>query len=398
MSDLPIIFLLLLIVAVLLRVDFVSYIAYVLAGIYVLAHWRTGMSLRRLRVSRHFTDHVFLGETVGVELEIANTSWWPLPWLRCEETPPIALTTGDAIRQVVTLGPKERIHLRYAFGAVRRGYYEIGPTLLAAGDPFGFAEARGQVDLPAHLTVYPRVIPLGQVELASRVPHGAIKSRQPIFTDPARVAGKRPYAAGDPLRSIDWKSSAHLGALQVRKFDPAVSLSTIICLDMNAEAYGRQLRIQASEWGVTVAASLANYLAEQRQAVGVASNGADPLTGARGWSIPPRSGRPHLMKLLEWLARVELADTTPLVAWLPAATVDLAWGTTVIVISPSGDAAICQGLHRLVRAGLNPVLAVVEPHGQFGLVRERAQRLGIAAHLVADEHDLDAWRPRRPGL
>ena len=48
-------------------------------------------------------------------------------------------------------------------------------------------------------------------------------------------------------------------------------------------------------------------------------------------------------------------------------------------------------MHRLLRAGLNPVLVVIEPHGQFGVIRERARRLGVAAHLVANERDLKRW-------
>jgi hypothetical protein len=140
-----------------------------------------------------------------------------------------------------------------------------------------------------------------------------------------------------------------------------------------------------------VAASLANYLADQRQAVGVGSNGVDPLSGMARWTIPPRPGRVHLMKLLEWLARVQTADTTPLADWLSTAALDLSWGTTVIAISPTGDEGICRSLHRLQRAGLNPVLVVIEPHGQFGTIRERAHRLGVAAHLVAAENDLKRW-------
>ena len=202
----------------------------------------------------------------------------------------------------------------------------------------------------------------------------------------------RDYRSGDPLQAIDWKSSARVGSLQVKKYEPAVSLTTVIFLDLNAAAYARQLKISASEWAIVVAASLASYLVGQRQAVGLASNGMDPLTGSRGWIIPARPGRTHLMKLLEWLARVQQVEATPLADWLPTAAVGLAWGTTVVAITPSGDEATCTALHRLRRAGLNPVLVAVEPHGQFGVVQERGRRLGVLAYLVADEDDLKRWQ------
>lgn len=397
MSDLPLVLFLLLIVALLLRLEVVFYVVYVLAGAYALARWWTGNSLRRLQVSRRFTDHIFTGEQTRVEIEIANRSWWPVPWLRYEETPPLRLGAPETLRRAVSLRGKEQVRFGYELTGLQRGYYPIGPGVLRTGDLFGFAEAEGAFDPPSHLVVYPRVIPLARVELTSRAPHGTIASRQHIFADPARVSGVRPYQSGDPWRSIDWKSSARARDLQVKKVDPAVSLTTIIFVDLNTDTYSRNLRISASEWGIVVAASLANYLAAERQAVGVGSNGSDPLTDSRCWSLPPRPGRAHLMKVLEYLARVNLAASTPLADWLPSATAGLAWGATVIAVTPSGDEAVCAALHRLRRNGLNPVLVVVEPHGQFGVVRERARRLGVLAFQVSSEHDLKRWQTGRAG-
>jgi len=392
MSDIPILLLLLLVVAVLLRLDFAFYLVYVVAGTYALARWWTGRNLRGVQIHRQFTRHVFLGETVAVEIEIANTRRWPVPWLHLAESVPANLAIGRTLRWAIALGPRERLHVRYELSGRQRGYYLIGPAQVETGDLFGFAEERGQAEQADYLTVYPRVIPLTHLELASRSPYGTIKSQQPIFADPTRVIGKRDYVAGDPLRSVDWKSSAHAGALQVKKYEPAVSLTSMIFLNLNIAEYTRQLRGQASEWAIVVAASLAEYLVGQRQAVGLACNGTDPLLGTTQWIIPARPGRSHLMKLLERLARVQAAETVPLVNWLPSATVGMAWGTTGLVITPAGDEATCYALHRLVRAGLNPVLLVVEPHGQFGVVRERGRQLGLTAHLVADEHDLKRWQ------
>jgi len=111
--------------------------------------------------------------------------------------------------------------------------------------------------------------------------------------------------------------------------------------------------------------------------------------------IPPRPGRVHLMKLLEWLARVQLAETTPLSEWMPIATAGLSWGTTVVVVTSSGDEATCNALHRLRRAGLNPILVAIEPHAQFGVIQERGRRLGVPAFQVADEDDLQRWQSGR---
>lgn len=397
MSELPLVLLILLAVALLLQVDFIFYVVYVLTGTYLLAQWRTRRILPRLLVSRRFTDHIFNGETARVEVEVANPGWWPVPWLRYEESPPSQLTASSALRQVMALRPKERLRFSYDVVGQRRGYYPIGPGRLSTGDLFGFAQAESLYDEPRHLTVYPRVVPLADVGITSHAPHGVIKSAHPIFADPSRISGIRDYHPGDPLRSIDWKSSARAGSLQVKKYEPAVSMTTVIFLDMNMAAYTRAQRASASEWAVVVAASLANYLSSQRQAVGLASNGADSLSGATLWRIPPRPGRGHLMKLLEWLARVQLAEAGSLSGWLPTATADLPWGTTVLAITPCGDEEICRALHRVRRAGLNPALLVVEPYARFGAVQERGRRLGVAVHPAWGEADLARWQIDRRG-
>jgi uncharacterized protein (DUF58 family) len=395
-NELPIILLIMLVIAVMLRLDFVFYLIYVLAGVYIMARWWPSRSVKHIQMRRHFSDHAFLGETVPVELEVENISWLPVPWLRADETSPPTLLAGNPVHQVISLKPHEKVILPYELVGRRRGYYEIGPARLSLGDLFGFSEVNAQLEQRDHLTVYPRVIPLAKVELVSRSPHGTIRSRQPIFEDPDRIIGVRDYLPGDPLHGINWKSSARASKLLVKKLEPAVSLSSMIVLDLDRDAYDYQLRHTHSEWAIVVAASLAHYLTEQRQAIGLASNGRDSVTQTAQWSIPPRPGRVHLMKLLEWLARVEMIETVSLPEWLPTAVHALPWGTVVIVVTPKGDETTCRALHRLQRAGLSPVLVVVEPHGQFGAVRERARRLGFPAHLVSDERDLARWQARAP--
>lgn len=397
MVQLPIALLLLLAIAILLRMDIIFYLVYVLTGAYVLARWWAQRSVSQLQITRRFTDHIFTGENSLVEISITNRGLLPAPWVRYDESPPPELSGSGRLLHALALGPKETTQLRYELAGHQRGVFPVGPGRVSSGDMFGFSDVQGMVEEPRRLVVYPRVIPLAAAPLTSRSPHGTVASRQPIFADPSRVIGVRPYQPGDPVRTIDWKTSARAGQLEVKKTEPAVSLSSAICLDLRADAYSRHLRYSAAEWAIVVAASLANYLVEQRQDVGLASNGRDALTDTTCWTISPRRGRTHLMKLLEWLARVQLvADTRPLVDWLPQATVDLAWGTTVIVVTPSADENTSAALARLRRAGLNPVLIAVEPHAQFGIVYERCRRLGVPAHLAADEADLKRWRVRAP--
>ena len=152
----------------------------------------------------------------------------------------LKLLASRPVRHAVALGARERLQLGYELQGRQRGYYEIGPLMLGTGDLFGFAQAAGRVVGAEHITVYPRVIPLARLRLQSRAPYGTVKSRGRIFADPTHVGGKPDYRPGDPLRTIDWKSSAHGSKLQVKKYDPAVALASVIFLNLPRSEYTRQ--------------------------------------------------------------------------------------------------------------------------------------------------------------
>lgn len=403
---------LLLATGLLLRLDFVFYLAYLSLGIYGLGRWYVPRALRQLRVERHFNDHAFLGETVTVRLTVTNLSRLPVPWVQVDESIPPGIATRARLRAVITLRGCEKMALSYDLAAQRRGYYRLGPLWLTGGDLFGFAEQTYSWP-PAYVTVYPRLIALPRPGLKARLPFGVIASRQPLYDDPARLRGVRNYRSGDSLRQIHWKLSAHTPELMVKAYQPAIDLTSMVALNLNLEEYPRRTRYDMSEWAIVVASSLAAHLIDQRQAVGLVTNGFDPLGDLQGARldaqsgrllcsagaqppppIPPHSGRPHLMKLLERLARLEAEATRPFVSWLPGRLTGLGWGVTVVVITPRGDAAMCQMLHRLAQRGLNPVLIVVDGAGGGPGVRQRARQLGFVAHTVVNETDLmnTPWR------
>jgi hypothetical protein len=323
-----------------------------------------------------------------------------MPWLKVNESLPLELAAATQISHIYTLRPRERVTIDYNLRCLRRGYYPIGPLRLTSGDLFGFADIQSRGEGVQYLTVYPRIIPLVGLALPSRLPFGTLASPQRMFEDPARLRGVREYQAGDSQRRINWKASAHSDSLLVKQFAPAISLESMIFLNLHADEYERQRRYGASEWAIVVAASVATYLEIRRQAVGLAVHGVDSVVentnetlstaARRPMIVPARPGRPHLMKVLEMLARSELLEASePFVAWAQRTAAPLSWGATVIAVTPSGDDLTCQGLHGLVRAGLNVVMLVVEPYNRFGVVQERSRRLGFTAYQVASEQDLD---------
>lgn len=417
----------LLAVAFLLQVDFVFYILYVFVGILLWSRFYTPRAMRRLMAGRDYNKRAFLGEVVPVTLTLYNNHRLRIPWVQFDESVPPELRLEEAVHQAITLGGRQTFQTTYHVRGSQRGYYQLGPLRLSSGDLFGLATPYLGYLAADFLTIYPRIVPLTHLGLPSRLPFGTIASRQRLFEDPARPMGVRDFRSGDSLRQINWKVSGHARRLMVKTFEPAISLETVVLLNLHAGDYQRNERAYTVEWAIVVAASLVSHLVNQRQAVGLITNGVDPLrhqgqtdfdetsgrllyrraqsadkSGGKGekesavaWMPPPilpRNGRSHLMKILEQLARIETDHTIPLDAWASAACVNLGWGVTILVITAQGNETTCNTLHRLVRAGFNPILFAVEADYNFGYVRERARRLGFQAYKVSGMRDLDRWR------
>ena len=145
---------LLIFVAIFFRIDFIVYLLYVLAGVYLLALLWTRHALRTMSIHRSYHDHAFLGEDVQVQLTVRNRSLLPIPWVRIEDSLPLALG-ATPLRTALLMAPRQMVHLSYQFAGHRRGMYAIGPTLIRAGDLFGFEEPPQRSGPAGHITVYP---------------------------------------------------------------------------------------------------------------------------------------------------------------------------------------------------------------------------------------------------
>jgi uncharacterized protein (DUF58 family) len=395
MSDYWIPFLLVLaVIAALLRADFVLTIVYLLLGVWIFGRIWSRRALDAIKVRRIFTPRAFWGERITVHLDLHNDGLLPAVWLQLNESLPVELRIGDpAFRRVVSLGPHSHLKLEYALEGRKRGYYAIGPLMLYSGDVFGVAGGETRRLQSDYVTVYPRIVPLTRVVLPTQSPMGTLRHHQPIYEDPSRIFGKRGYVSGDSLRRVDWKATAASGHLQVKLFEPSIALETEIFLDLNSEAYEFHSRASATELAIVVAASLANWVVRARQAVGLATNGMDPL-GQDGQPprLLPRRGRSNLMRILEVLARLQAGQTSDLVNLIRRESVHLSWGATLILITPRLDEAFFDGLFQARRSGFDIILIPCGPTPGLQRARQIANSFDFPLVHILSEQDLDVWR------
>ncbi|MEZ4623044.1 MAG: DUF58 domain-containing protein [Caldilineaceae bacterium] len=383
--------LILFLVGAFMRMDWVYYLVYVLGGVWIFSHWWIRRVLERLEVQRLMVDHAFLNEKVPVTLRFINHSWLPLPWLQIQEQAPLDVKDAAEYTKVITVGSQSKTDHPYSLYCKRRGYYLVGPLVLRTGDLFGFVNGTRQENKAMPLIVYPQVLSLDQLGLPSRSPFGTLSSRQRLFEDPARIAGVRNYASGDSQRSIHWKASAHENTLLVKKLQPAIALNVMIVLDLNRNAYPYRGEFGYSEWAIVVAASIAKHMIDQRQAVGLLTNGEDAVSEETAVPLAARNGQGHLMNILSTLARVNMRPLeSDLAAWLPSQLLELEWGATIVLVAPQLDEATLWVLHQANRRGSNVIVLVCAPQPNLDEIQSKAKRLGVQVYKTIWEKDLTA--------
>ncbi|MFN3372100.1 MAG: DUF58 domain-containing protein, partial [Chloroflexus sp.] len=176
-----------------------------------------------------------------------------------------------------------------------------------------------------------------------------------------------------------WKTSARLGELQVRELAPVIARETLIALEFSETAYRGRFARDDRERAVIAAASLATALMNRRQAVGLCSNGYDPLTHDRIAPLPPAAELEHLREILARLGRIEPERSSPFLTDLIAADRYLSWGGTLMIITAALDERWLADLTTLSQSGLRIAVALAEPGPTDILL---ARRYGLTAYRI----------------
>lgn len=189
---------------------------------------------------------------------------------------PVSLQlTGRASGRLPRLGAGlAATEAEYVVTPKRRGIATIGPLRLERTDALGVAVAMRRGGGSASLTVLPTVHEL--------VPPGAA-TRADLDPDAVAVFGltgdqrdiiAREYRAGDPMRQVDWRATAHRGELMVRSEAAAAALSTALVFDVREMIWNDPL---VFEWAVECVASLVAAVDARGSTVRLATDLAGPI-------------------------------------------------------------------------------------------------------------------------
>ncbi len=414
---------LILILALLFRMGLLAYAMYVLLGVLITSRvlsqqWATNLSVQR-ECNRLTAE---IGETVAVVVTITNQGVLPIAWVLAEDLlprraimfrPPNLQVEGQRLK-LQMLWSKQEKSMFYRLTCNRRGYYQLGPTVVETGDLFGLHRRFRVANEPHFLLVYPRVIPLEGYDIASRRPIGEVRMTYRLYEDPTRIAGVRAYLPGDPLTRVHWRATARTGELHSKVYEPSTIVGATLLLEFHSGSHRKNNEPFRSELAVTAAASVANAVYLMGQQIGLVTNGRDAVDRIRveGWDFDPRSreqvrrsasmlekserlqpvvvetrrGVEQLRRILETLARVELTDGLRLPELIDETESRLPRDATVIAILPQVNDETVVTLQDLRRRGY-AVAAILNMHDEYDFSGAAAalEAIGVDTHHLKDE-------------
>ncbi len=395
MSNFFIFIIALFILAAVLRVDFFFTVAYFFAAIYLVSRVWSKRMIAQLTVRRNLVNRAFLGDDIDVTLRLENLGWLPIPWLMIHDVYPIELAVMPQFKEVISLKGHATHIAHYQLRARRRGYYEIGPLRLNAGDLLGLHHWQHEPVAAEPVIVYPKICTITQRHLHTQSPQPVLPTSVPIFEDPSRITGVRGYTWGDNPRHIHWTATASTGQMMVKQFQPAIARETAIFLNMAPTDGSRSEQRLGTELAITTAASLAHHIVTvEKLPVGLHTLAVDPLTEAvQRFSLPTRKGREQLRHMLDILARIQAVEEeeVPFSEWLQREMIHLSWGTTLVVITHTTSASLLGVLHGARQSGFTPVLVFIRSH-------QWHQEVASFAGPVVDiweEKDIERWARTR---
>lgn len=321
-----------------------------------------------------------VGDQIQEQFVIWNKSRLPALWVTLIDHSDFPYYNIDTARFI-----EERALKRWIKGGVcyKRGYYNFGPTSLIAEDPFGIYECRIFYPKKSSILVVPPIVPLPMVEVAvgELVDQGTSRFYNNETT--VSAANVRPFVQGDSQRLIHWPTSARKNKIYVKQFDTSLSSEWWVILDMSEMDHVGEEETSTLEYGIILAAALADRGIEMNKAVGLVALG-DPTVWLR-----PKTGKEQLWDILYSLSiaqkgQINLNDT------LSHIDSSLSTKTSAIIITPNVSEIWLDSVYHLVKKGVSLTVLILDPEafegeGDLSHVTYKLDQWGVNYYIIEPE-------------
>jgi uncharacterized protein (DUF58 family) len=329
-------------------------------------------------------DRVQVGAPYEERITVINRSWFGKLWLEIEDQSELP---GFVARRVVSVRPRSRRTWRVAAVCTRRGVYRVGPVRVTTSDPFGLFHPSRTFGERQRVLVYPRAAELPNFWVPPALLPGEGRFRRPAHAVTPNAAGVRPYAPGDSLNRIHWRTTARTGELMVKLFELDPTSDVWIVLDLHGPVQAGSGDWGTEEYGIQVAASVARYFLLANRSVGFLAS------GRQFHEREPDRGIAQYTRILEELALARAEGEVPLSSLLTYEGRRFGRNTTVVVVTPSTDESWVEALGTLAGRGAKLAVVLLEPRtfggeGNALLTYGTLTALGIYTYLLKRGDDL----------
>jgi uncharacterized protein (DUF58 family) len=306
----------------------------------------------------------------------------PLPgtWIGLEASWLSATGESFVLRHALSAGGRRELTFRGRMQAPDRGLYTPDEVIVRVGDAFGLLRFERRLEGAGPLYVLPRPWEAAAATLGG-FGEGRVRESRPM--DVPQVSGTRPYAPGDPLRRIHWRSTARTGELRAKETEQPAAGRLLVVLDAAGAGVSPSgaAPLTGADPGLEAVVEAAAGLAKRALELGLAVRLAVSDGQGRVWEA---QGAARLPELLQLLATVPCGADRPVAELLLREAQQSAASGAVTLVTARADAQLPALLRRLPR-GAAQVLYVHGPGAVSGVVhawRRQLETLGCRVGLM----------------
>jgi uncharacterized protein (DUF58 family) len=326
----------------------------------------------RQQVGQYFTE----------KYELSNQKIMPILWITIEDKSGISSENEKRLIAWIP-GNSAKVFVNQSI-LDKRGVFNLGPTTVVSGDPFGIFSQTITYQSNDKLVVIPTYEKLQTFpDPLSSLTGGAARKSRDTEVSPYAVS-IREFYPGDPLRRIDWKSTARLDKLMVKEFEEDPQAIVWVFLDGNEEDHYKlinkdikeseknrrvlfekierpefNLPEDSFEYGVSFAASICDYYIDNGRSIGFGANCQNII------GMAPERGTRQLDKVLEILSSLSVASIARFPEFLISQSSLIQKGSSVILLTSNTANELIQAIELLNRRNIAVLLVSVNPK-EFG--------------------------------
>lgn len=283
-------------------------ILYILQGVIYEKYWDKNLNIHVSFKNNHCIE----GEQNSLIEVITNNKRLPIPVLHVKINTPRSFLFknehGTSITDfyyrddMFSVMGHQIITRNLDFVCSKRGCYYMKDTSLVSNDLFLQKTFNKSIPNNSILHVYPSKVDISQFQIPFNTITGSFATQKTLIEDPFEFRGIRQYEPFDSIHSINWKSSARTGTLQVNTFFMTSSQDVTILLNLDTHIYTKNDNLIES--AIRIASSLAENFVKCGIPVSLETNGIDIFTDERIFQ-PAGSGYAHMSAIDNALSRID---------------------------------------------------------------------------------------------